>query len=311
MTTPSNRSTRLVARRRLPFFLALVAIVMIFQTGSRARAGNDAEFVVQSVPTQVVAGHTYAVSVTMRNTGTTTWDSTTPDPPLSHAYHFRNQSITSATWMPSRVGMPHHVAPGETVTFDFTITAPTTPGVYDFRFRMVEELVEFFGETSEPLSINVVASRPNDSAFVSQLVPGAMVAGQLYPDHDQDAEHRDRALVCGRQPQAWISRILTTTRYSVSVAPSSPRPRRSQCRGLSIHGARAVDAGTYNFQWRMLQENVESLRQLHTERVGRSARRCRRAGAGRRHRRHQSSLRCAQPSGRCGRVDGDRTFPER
>lgn len=47
--------------------------LLLWLTGAQAAPGNGAQFVSQSVPTRLVAGQSYTVSVTMKNTGTSTW----------------------------------------------------------------------------------------------------------------------------------------------------------------------------------------------------------------------------------------------
>ena len=41
-------------------------------------------------------------------------------------------------------------------TFTFSVTAPQSPGVFNFQWRMVEELKQWFGEKSENVPIAVV-----------------------------------------------------------------------------------------------------------------------------------------------------------
>jgi hypothetical protein len=47
------------------------------------------------------------------------------------------------------------VTPGQDYEFSFTITAPATPGLYQFQWRMVQESVEWFGEFSPLVGISV------------------------------------------------------------------------------------------------------------------------------------------------------------
>jgi hypothetical protein len=35
--------------------------------------------------------------------------------------------------------------PGQNVTFNFNVTAPSTPGMYNFQWKMVQDFVEWFG----------------------------------------------------------------------------------------------------------------------------------------------------------------------
>jgi len=86
-------------------------------------------------------GQTATVSVTMRNNGTTIWT-------RANGFKLGSQNPQdSTTWGLIRVLLPTgvSVAPGQQRTFTFTITAPSTAGTYNFRWRMVKEFVHWFG----------------------------------------------------------------------------------------------------------------------------------------------------------------------
>jgi len=112
---------------------------------------NNASFVSQSVPTSMTAGQSYSVSVTMYNSGTTTWESNT--------YKLGSQNPQDNTlWTGgSRVYMPAGttVPPGSSYTFYFTVTAPAAAGSYNFQWRMVQEGVEWFGDYTPNVVVSV------------------------------------------------------------------------------------------------------------------------------------------------------------
>lgn len=112
---------------------------------------NNATFVSQSVPTSMVAGQSYGVSVTMHNSGSTPW--------TSDVYKLGTQNPQDNTlWTGStRVWLPAGttVQPGASHTFYFTVTAPATPGNYNFQWRMVQEGVGWFGDYTPNVVINV------------------------------------------------------------------------------------------------------------------------------------------------------------
>lgn len=119
---------------------------------------DNATFVSQSVPTSMTAGQTYSVSVTMRNSGTTTW--------TSDVYKLGSQNPQDNTrWGRSRVNLPAGttVAPGANYTFSFTVTAPSTAGSYNFQWRMVKDPGQWFGSLTTNLVINVTAGGCNQS----------------------------------------------------------------------------------------------------------------------------------------------------
>lgn len=52
-----------------------------------------------------------------------------------------------------RVDAGRNIYPGSNATFNFTVTAPTAPGTYNFQFRMVHEAVAWFGDYTPNLAI--------------------------------------------------------------------------------------------------------------------------------------------------------------
>lgn len=110
---------------------------------------NGATFVSQSVPTTMTAGQTYSASVTMYNSGSSTW--------TSDVYKLGGQNPHDNPTWGGRIYLPAGVTvpPGASHTFYFNVTAPSTPGYYNFQWRMVQELVEWFGEYTPNLVINV------------------------------------------------------------------------------------------------------------------------------------------------------------
>jgi YD repeat-containing protein len=112
-------------------------------------ATNNAAFISQSAPTTLIAGQTANISVTMQNTGTTTWT-------IAEGYKLGSQnSKDNGTWGTGRVALPASVAPGAQVTFTFPVNAPPAPGTYNFQWRMLREGVEWFGGYTTNVVITV------------------------------------------------------------------------------------------------------------------------------------------------------------
>ena len=65
-----------------------------------------------------------------------------------------------------RVELPGAVAPGASVTFGFDVVAPGTVGTYNFQWRMVQDLVEWFGAYSTNVAVR---DGVNDAVFVSHV----------------------------------------------------------------------------------------------------------------------------------------------
>jgi uncharacterized repeat protein (TIGR01451 family) len=114
---------------------------------------NDASFVSQTVPATMVPGQTYNVSITMRNTGASTW---TPDGDYQLA---SENPPDNQRWGVNRVNLNSIVLPGADGTFSFTVTAPAT-GAQSFQWRMIQQGVERFGA----LTTNVNVQSANGAA---------------------------------------------------------------------------------------------------------------------------------------------------
>lgn len=142
--------------RPRPHRLAFVAVAgSLALAGVHARAAglDDAQYVTQSgVPSTLYCGQTANVSITMRNSGTSTWLSTT----------YRLRSASTTTWGIAADGVPlgSNVAPAASATFNFVITAPSVGGTYDFRWQMSNGVTSF-GSPSPTVSIPVFCEGAN------------------------------------------------------------------------------------------------------------------------------------------------------
>lgn len=116
---------------------------------------QTAEFIRQVVPLSMVAGRTYPVSITMRNTGLTTWSS-------GAGYKLGSQNPQDNTrWGVAHVSVSGATQPGDWATFTFTVTAPAVPGPYIFQWRMMQQAVEQFGDLTPNTRVMVVTSQPS------------------------------------------------------------------------------------------------------------------------------------------------------
>jgi Bacterial Ig-like domain/Ig-like domain from next to BRCA1 gene len=113
-----------------------------------ATPADASQFISQSVPATMVHGQQYTISITMKNTGTKTWD------PASFRLGSANPR-DNLTWGLNRVFLTAPVAPGAQVTFRFTVRAPRTASTYNFQWQMVEEHVMWFGALTTNLRIKV------------------------------------------------------------------------------------------------------------------------------------------------------------
>jgi len=120
---------------------------------------NGAAFVSHNVPSSMLAGRTYPVSLTFTNTGTTTWN---PGGAKPHRLGAQNPQ-DNLIWGVHRVELPSSVAPGASVTFNFTVQAPSAAGTYNFQWGMLQEGTGWFGGLSSNTAVSVAESPPTVS----------------------------------------------------------------------------------------------------------------------------------------------------
>jgi len=195
----------------------------------------------------MLPGETMNVFVTMRNLGPTTWTA---------GQAFRLGVMGSEGWgVGGRAYLTSDVAPNTDVTFNFTVAAPTTPGTYSFRWRMLQEGVQFFGDATTDVPITVL-SWTNNAAYVTQSVPTTMYAGEPYNVSVTMRNTGNSTWPAGstfklgsQNPQDNMNWGLNRVVLTQSVAP-----------GAQVTISFTVSApgpGKWNFQWRMVQEGVE------------------------------------------------------
>ena len=123
------------------------------------------EYVSDTIPALMLAGHTYNVSVTFRNRGVSWFTSR----------GFRLGAVGDSDPFASftRVDISGEVGPGSAYTFNFVMTAPATPGSYTTDWRMVRDGYAWFGATVSK-GINVV---PNDDTQAPTVPQNLRVTG--------------------------------------------------------------------------------------------------------------------------------------
>ncbi|MYM87556.1 cellulase family glycosylhydrolase [Rugamonas sp. FT82W] len=170
--------------------LSLLGSLVFSTTG---HAEDAAKFISQSVPVTMEAGVRYPISITLKNTGTTTWTETDLFR-LNARFPSGQSELGTMQWGTNRAFLSagERVAPGELKTFTFTITAPNAYSYsdtdharafrgYDFQWGMVHDGVSEFGEPSPIVEIGVVKS-PNLTAsgiYAPKKAPVAVSAADF------------------------------------------------------------------------------------------------------------------------------------
>ncbi len=182
-------------RRTLIGVAAGIAAVTLLSAGPAA-AEDNSSFVSQSVPASMRVGIRVAVSLTFRNTGTTSWT-----PAGGYVLGSPNPA-NSATWGVSSVALPSAVAPGSSVTFNFSVSAPSAPGTYNFQWQL-QTGTRFFGATSTSVSVAVAArpaasiTNPTSAATFASLEALQQQAFQVLPLR---VRHQHRMVGAGAEP---------------------------------------------------------------------------------------------------------------
>jgi hypothetical protein len=165
--------------------LWLVPVLWALLVPGGARAADGASIDSGSVPASLAAGATSQVSITVRNTGTTTWGAQSAIRLATASSNTNGVEFVGyqcGGYMNSvvdgRVYTCSSVAPGASHTYVFTIRMPAgASGSRQLALQMVREGVAFFG-ASRGWTVSVTGARPDvvvDSVTVSPSLP---VAGQ-------------------------------------------------------------------------------------------------------------------------------------
>jgi len=245
-------SSRSTARGRVSASILLTAVLLgAAAPGVVAAQTESSVFISQVVPAVMSAGQQYQVSVTMRNTGTTTW--------TGAAYRLGSQNPHENTnWGGSRVTLPGDVPPGQDAVVAWTVTAPANAGVYNFQWRMLHVGVQWFGQWSANVAVTVEGSAPvaNDAVYVAQSVPAVMNVGQQY---------QVSVTMRNTGSNTWSPgsyRLGAQTPHDNSnwgssrvVLPSNVAPGQQLVVAWTVTAP--PGAGIYNFQWRLLNLGVE------------------------------------------------------
>ena len=109
-----------------------------------AKAQGDAAMIIAAeVPAHLGCGAPGEVVIEVANVGRSWWRT-------EDLYGLGVQDDGVLLDLPDSIALPEDVAvaPGESWTFTFSITAPEQPGVYELDWRMIRTYLYWFGETT-------------------------------------------------------------------------------------------------------------------------------------------------------------------
>lgn len=138
--------------KQIYFLLSLVFFSLAVPVAAQTCNGLNAQFITLDIPPMMVAGESYRLTVNVRNVGERPWQNV-PGDQISLAW----AGVHAAEWNWSRSYVPVDtvVQPGEAIVFEPTITAPSSPGVYQFSSRMILEDLCGFGSLPSPREVRV------------------------------------------------------------------------------------------------------------------------------------------------------------
>lgn len=225
--------------------------VAVSVTGGGGGGGLNAQFISQNMPVSLNPGQNTVVTIQMKNNGTLAWSNTTD-------YKLGSQNpANNTTWGLNRVTMPKWAPVGMTVVFQFAIRAPSTPGVYNFQWQMWNSTSGFFGALTPNIAVQVGSSGggTNNAAFVSQTVPSSMTAGQSATVSVTMSNTGTNTWAAGTymlgslNPQGNVTWGLSQVGLAAPVSPGGQA-------AFTFNVTVPSTAGSYNFQWGMLQSGV-------------------------------------------------------
>ena len=139
-----------------------LTLLICFVFGSISQ--DNAIYLSQSMPGDMEPGVNYNVSVSMKNTGTTTW--------MPGTYFLRLLNPTDAvakSWSVNTVQLLKPVTPGEMTTFYFRTRAPIAEGAYNIQWQMANGTIGFGEPTmSVPIRIAGTTTTTSDGTSVDK-----------------------------------------------------------------------------------------------------------------------------------------------
>lgn len=215
-----------------------------------AAATNSAAFITQNVPATMTSGQSYNVSVTMRNNGTTTW---TVD-----NYKLGSQNpADNLTWALNRVNVPATISPGADAVFNFSVTAPSAAGTYNFQWRMLKEGAGSFGASSTNIAVTVTAVSGGPAGRITPLAVTASAQQSANPAQRAIDGNIATSWIAGNLPVQWLqldlgqTSSITQVRMNVEQFPAGQTVHEiwGGLQTSSLTLLRTVSGFTQDGQW--------------------------------------------------------------
>ncbi|OHA60079.1 MAG: hypothetical protein A2589_00110 [Candidatus Vogelbacteria bacterium RIFOXYD1_FULL_46_19] len=141
---------------------------------------------ISEIPSTLTVGQRLPVTIKMMNTGNSTWYRSQTIGTVDRSFKLGSQSPQdNINWGTARVNLEEDVTPGKITTFNFTVTAPSEAGFYNFQWKMLQENLGWFGRAFpiNPKVIEVKAGSTTSSGELSQLASSLQALTQLLKNY--------------------------------------------------------------------------------------------------------------------------------
>ena len=219
--------------------------------------------VAQVLPSTMVAGQEYNVTIQFKNIGDSSWSG-------AKGYMLGAQNPTNNQfWGKKRVSLDPDtsVPPGNIATIKFTVKAPSKPGVYNFQWQMFQGARGWFGDKTPNQKVNVIsAGAGNNADFVLQEFHGLITVGPPYAVLKIGQNFIVKVIVKNTGTNFWTAgkyklasqkpaNNLTWLIDHVELNPKD-KIKPGQFKTFTFNAVAPSEPGIYDFQWQMLQEGA-------------------------------------------------------
>jgi len=207
---------------------------------------DNALFVSQGVPSNMIAGQSYNIGLIFQNNGFSTWNRS--------AWYLRSENPSANTnWGFSTVSLSSsdNIAPGNSKTFNIKVIAPMDGGTYDMQWRMRHSAYASFGDFSPDVTVTVTVM-PDAARFLTAAsIPTSVTAGSSFPVSFTFRNVGTNAWVAGSPYH--LKAVTSSTKWgnpTVSLSDGDNILRGSD-KTFSFTAVAPATAGAYTMQWRM------------------------------------------------------------
>lgn len=172
MKTNSANTTKRTLSRLLAIIMIASLIASMIPTTAMAAAATNNAGITGTIPSTMVAGQSYTVSIKVKNTGKTTWTAAAGYKLVAVGGSDPFTSAKSIALAPTE-----SVAPNATKTFTVTMTAPLKSGTMTSDWQMYKGSVKFGAVYKKSVKVTVAK---NNSLITSVSAPSLVAVDTLF-----------------------------------------------------------------------------------------------------------------------------------